>query len=486
MKIIRLFKKRKFSIIAFIIIFISCMLYAISRGHIKPIYDSSYYCVIGDGVINKSGIHLNLFPKTFRGCILPVFIQLLNVTPLGLDIGWKLIGSLASSLLFVGIIPRIISGNGINNAKELIGSVISSYIYIYIWGDFIAYPLSDMIAFFFMAIGVLCCRVILEDENANKPVRYWKYFIFGATSYVAYNTRCTYLYGIVLLILLIVVVLSYRRKFRNLIIGLIVMGIGIFVASVPQCFVNINCEDVFSPKIYTENYDSSASNLQMQQIVWGLQYPRYETYIGAYSKYPAPGVFFVDQTGQTLVEKELITENTFSIKKWVELVVHYPLDILSIYTRHLINAMTPLWNRVYIENINTNKLPIIFISLLIWFICVLDILRKYMSKNINWIAILLVIMTCIPAFMQIMGAVEIRFFLPVYLLAYGYVATGVDYSGLRKWCSNKWLPILIILVIVLNIWLTAISSTLANNVKRTLLINDKGMNAVIERNNTES
>lgn len=177
----------------------------------------------------------------------------------------------------------------------------------------------------------------------------------------------------------------------------------------------------------------------------------------------------------------MITEDTFSIKKWGELVIHYPLDIFSIYTRHLINAMTPLWNRTYIRTINTNKLPIIGISFLVWGVCVLEILRKYMQNNVNWNTILLVIMTCIPAFMQIMGAVEIRFFLPVYMFAYGYVATGIDYPGLRKWCSNKWLPIFIILAVVLNIWLTIISSTLANNVERTLLINDKGINAVIER-----
>lgn len=145
-----------------------------------------------------------------------------------------------------------------------------------------------------MAIGVLCCRVILEDENANKPVRYWKFFIFGVNSYVAYNTRCTYLYGIVLLVLFVVFVLFYRGKLKSLLISLIAMGLGIFVVSMPQCYVNKNCEGVFSPMVYTENYPGIASNLQMQQIIWGLQYPRYETYIGIDSEYTSPGVFFVD------------------------------------------------------------------------------------------------------------------------------------------------------------------------------------------------
>ena len=472
---------RRYSYIAFIIIFIFCCVYAVLRGPIVPIYDSSYYCTIANGVISKTGMHLNLFPKTFRGCLLPIFIQVLNKLPFGLDIGWKLIGSFVSSELFANILPRIITGNIINNAKKMIRSILLACIYIYLWGDFITYPLSDLIAFFFMAIGVLCCREILEEEKVNKSLKYSKFFIFGAVSYVAYNTRCTYLYGIVILTLMIVAVLFSKKKIKILLIGLITTVIGMFVISVPQCLVNINCEGVFSPKVYTENYNSDASNLQMQQIVWGLNYPRYETYIGADSEYPSPGVFFVDQTGQKLVEKELISEDTFSFNKWVELVIHYPLDILSIYTRHLINAMTPLWNRVYIGNINTNKLPIICISLLIWFVCALEILRKCILKNINWITILLVTMTCIPAFMQIMGAVEIRFFLPAYIFAYGYVATGIDYSGLRKWCSNKWLSIILILVVVFNIWLTVISSTLANNVERTLLINDKGVNAEIER-----
>lgn len=120
---------KRYSATAFIIIFITCVAYALLRGCIVPIYDSAYYCSIGDGVIDKSGIHFNLFPKTFRGCLLPIFIQLLKVMPFGFDIGWKLIASLVSSVLFVGIIPRIITGNGIDNAKKLISSVISPYIY---------------------------------------------------------------------------------------------------------------------------------------------------------------------------------------------------------------------------------------------------------------------------------------------------------------------------------------------------------------------
>lgn len=253
------------------------------------------------------------------------------------------------------------------------------------------------------------------------------------------------------------------------------MWLGIFVICVLQRLVNLNCEGAFSPRVYTENYSSSASNLQMQQIVWGIQYPRYETYSGIDGDYSTPGVFFVDLAGQELVEKEMINENTFSIKKWVALLVHYPLDIMSIYTRHLINAMTPLWNRAYIEIINTNKIPIICISLLIWFVCTLEILRKCICKNINWMAIVLVMMTCIPAFMQIMGAVEIRFFLPVYILAYGYISIGVDYYGLLRWCRDKWLSIVLVFILVFSTWLAVSGSTLADNMERTLLINDKNM-----------
>lgn len=109
---------KRYSIIAFIIIFISCIVWAMLRRCIVPIYDSSYYCSIGVGVIDETGLHLDLFPKTFRGCLLPIFIQLLSQTPFGLDIAWKLICSLTSSLLFVSILPRIITGKGVSNVKK--------------------------------------------------------------------------------------------------------------------------------------------------------------------------------------------------------------------------------------------------------------------------------------------------------------------------------------------------------------------------------
>lgn len=66
--------KKKYSFITFTIILVICIIYAFYRGMINPIYDSSYYCGIGDGVADKSGIHLNMFPQTFRGCLLPLYL----------------------------------------------------------------------------------------------------------------------------------------------------------------------------------------------------------------------------------------------------------------------------------------------------------------------------------------------------------------------------------------------------------------------------
>lgn len=469
-----MFASKKYTWIAFISGIVVILFYGLYRDKIELIYDSAWYCGIADGVIDAAGIHIEKFPKTFRGALLPIYLQFLNLSPLGIYTGWIITMAILGSSLFSVLLPGVITDEGINNCKRTIGCIVSIIIYIYVWGDLIVYPLSDFFAFFFIATSVYFAKRLINGHTMNLLEISFTAFLVGVSSYIAYNTRAAYLYGILILVLFVICCKIREKRYKETIVIAFACILGSFLIATPQCLINYNCEGVYSWRIYTENFDSSSSNnLQMQQVTWGIHFPRYETYVGAPEGYPSPGIYFKDATGDRIIECENISPDSFSIQKWFGIVLRHPLDMISIYTRHLINAMTPLWTELYIREINTNKIPVILLSFVIWFVCSVSILQRILSKNVNGKSMLLAGALYVPAALQIIGAVETRFFLPIYLLAYSYFALGVDYKKIWKDVKERGILYIVLFILILFMWICIISSTLASNVERTLLINDK-------------
>ena len=154
-----------------------------------------------------------------------------------------------------------------------------AFIYICIFGDTIAYTLSDVFATFFLITGVWA--IINLKSEASKSKISVTAALGGVCVYIAYNTRVVFLYGVLCAVIVVLVFSDMNRKKKVILITS--MLVGAFLISLPQCIVNLNREDMFSARVYTENYSKiygDADNLQMQQIEWGMNYNRYETYVG--------------------------------------------------------------------------------------------------------------------------------------------------------------------------------------------------------------
>ena len=453
---------------AFLGIVVSCIIYTLYRGETHFYYDSWWYSTVAEGVIDYSGVHLFNFPKTFRGCLLPIYLRFLDISPIGIVLGWSLTASLFVGILFAFFLPNILIENGICSLKTLLGSIVSSYIYLYIWGDFLVYPMSDLFACFFMFATVYVAKILLkEDKLSLFKISLFSCFL-GVAFYISYNTRVVYLFGLILILVVVLLNILIRKRYRKFSIVVVFFIVGFGCMSIPQCIINKHYEGFFSPKVYTENCSIEGVSLQTIQLVMGIKYPRYETYVGLEEDYPDVRVMFVDDTGKMLIEKEQLDDN-FTISKFIELVCEYPLDMLSIYTKHIINAMTPVWNHLYIQKIDIDKTAVILISIGIWITVFLDVFIIKI-KQVNILNLLLIISAMIPSFLNILGAVEIRFFLPVYILAYSYFMLGIDYTEFYKIIKKKAVPIVMLVVIISFLWISIIDSTLSCNVERVFII----------------
>lgn len=471
MKINRLKNKSLWKYYAFAAILIISLLYAMNRHEAIAIYDAEWYMTIADGVVDGNGIHLSLFPKTFRGCLLPLCLQVLNHSFWGIETGWKLLTCIMVACIFGFMLPEIITESGIDSCKKFCGGIVAACAFIYVWGDFLIYPLSDLVATFFLVLGAWIERRILSKITKRRFELIIFSILTGASFYISYNCRATFLYGVIVLLIWG----AFRiEKDRNAVIVLSMLLVGTIIVMLPQCIVNKNCEGAFSPRVYTENYSeyTTAKNLQMQQVVWGLKWPRYETYMGDDEAYPSSGVYFIDQTGVSLIEKELITEDDFTLKKWVKVLIKHPLDMIAIYTRHVINAMTPVWNHIYIKDIYDINAIMIALSIVAWLISIASISCSVHNGKADINANVICVAMVFPCLMQLMGAVEIRFILPLYMLCYSYIGM-IDYKELFGYLKKKIIIVIVLAVLTMSMWTSIISSTLADNAENCFIMNER-------------
>lgn len=459
---------RKVNLIVFLISFIFLLLYAGFRTENPLVCDAHYYGTIAAGIVDERGFRLEQYPQTFRGVLFPIYMQLLNVSFLGISFGWKITSSCMASALITVILPSIfLSEKNISNMRRIVGSLLVSIIFVYFWGDLLVFPLSELVAVFLLSVSVLGIKRLMQ-YGENNWLQILVSLLTGASIYALYNTRVVYLYGVVVLLLIGIVYTARKHGIIRSITIMLFIVIGAAIIMLPQCVVNKNREGVFSPRVYTENYNKECSNLQMQQVIWGLEYQRYETYLGS-DNYSKPSVYFIDEVGQDILCKENISLETFTVKDWLRLVKKYPADMVAIYARHMVNVMTPLWNHIYILDMDASKCLVMSLSIIIWILFGTSIVINIINGEWNLKILLFTMVFAIPALMQALGAVETRFFLPMYILAYVYCAY---YIGLRRFLKNKKevFAFACIAISIFVLWQTIISNTLAHADERVLTL----------------
>lgn len=471
-------KLNKTRILSFIVVVLMVMGYSYARMVDMTVGDGGWYMTIGDACMNEAGrFDIRLFPKTFRGCLFPLLLQLVK-SVVNVRFGWSIITSIMIAIIFTIILPFFFKENKNQSLFMNIRGILVAYLFLTVFGDNIVYTLSDTFTTFFMLFGIILLLIIEDEEKERKSVILS--VVAGASFYIAYNTRAAFLYGIVVAI--IAFCISYARRHKRLFACIVGFITGIILLSIPQCIVNYTHEGMYSPRVYTENYSmisGSDEQLQMQQIRWGLNWSRFEAYVGGVvGEYPTVPMYYNDDVSGEIVAREGIGE-VITLKEWFDMWLKYPLDMIGVYMRHVISAMTPNWKYQYIPDLRINASLIVFLSISLWLLASVNIVLQPNRNRFgtrNWY----IIAACIPALLQSLGAVEVRFFIPAYILCYGYVAYGIDYKALIAAAKPIWLKISIILLLVFALWISCFGDILSNNDKRIFLINNKELEILNE------
>lgn len=413
-------------------------------------YDASWYWKIADSVyIDKT---LSSFPKSTRGCLLPIFFSGIKYFTIALNgsfdplIVCKVFTNLFVSIEFAILLPIVF-----DIEYKLVGIVrivLSYLLFLYFYANFLQYPLSDFYATFFLTLTLALYKRALTKHSVVP----WCWWVgVGLTLYITYNIRTVYVYFFIPFSIFFTIVNQKKKNIKYLSL----MLIGAFLASTPQIIVNYNLYNKITPLIYTTGYNGIEQRLEVFHIYTGLKIDRYETYIGDKKYYGRADVNFDDKLGTELLTKESIDLESFQLRDLLFLMFNYPIEMISIYSKHLVNLVLPLYNKVYVTNLFFNKTLNVIIAMIVFLVCLFHIMCNSFKKNI--FATMLCIALIFPSILQALGAVEYRFGITLHIVFAYSIFNIVSYKRVIGFVKKN--VVLSLTLVILVTMLFAIVST---------------------------
>jgi hypothetical protein len=167
-----------------------------------------------------------------------------------------------------------------------------------------------------------------------------------------------------------------------------------------------------------------------------LKWQKYETNIG--DNYHQAAVIYFNPLALKLSKHEM---NEKSLAGYLKLIEQNPLDMTISYVRHTFNGLDIFYPTPYVKNIFVNHALFSLFNYVLWFLFAYFIFQLDFSK-MNYVHLVALAGLLAPVFLAIPLVVEIRFFLPLYVLAYGVISFAAWNGGLFFLADTKPLPLL--------------------------------------------
>lgn len=203
-------------------------------------------------------------------------------------------------------------------------------------------------------------------------------------------------------------------------------------------------------------------NLMVKQLFWGIKYQGYDTFIDETQRIPQ--MIFADPVGVKLLEEEGM-KILCSWNDYFHLIFKYPLEICGIYIRHFISILLPIWSNQYVKDVNNNKIFLTIFAFSILYFWVFVSIKK-MWKNIkvfkNFIPLI------IPSIFILPGAVEVRFFVTMWLMIIAMICFCVQWNQVIAYAKNHKLEIIlsyiVIFAVMVSFWSMLLASESVSNI----------------------
>lgn len=411
--------------VTFIVLFVFSIVIHTLINNAHCYYDDAVYWNLG----KTCGWNVKNLDWGFRGWLLPYIFSMCYKFGMMFGsefLGYRIFSSIVFALFFSVLYKYVLEmlEMKLSEKKSLLVGGVCGVLFFLFFRGLLIYTLSDFYALILSVLAIIMLYQVVSYEQ-RLFTKALKALVFGLCLYGAYNIRTIYLFLLIVSVLVLLVWQLCERKWIQMIVTLPTTLAGIVVSSIPQTLMNHHLLKNYSMAVPTEG-------LMLSQLQWGIYAGRYATFVGDKSQYANERMFFIDKIGQTILEKEQITEFA-SYGEYFKLIMKYPLDFIGIYIRHLLNMLYPIYPNQYIQNIEKEKSVLLWFFYTILFVAIFYFIYSFKPKSRRWIWMILMLVPCICI---LPGAVEIRFFIGLHLIIYTYALLGIK-DFVIKFRDNK-------------------------------------------------
>lgn len=383
----------------FVPVFVAALLVSLLTGGDRYYYDSVGYWVLSRIFTLDGGFDLLAFDDPARGYAFPLLL-----------LGWssltdfvlsqvtlvKVLNSLVFTLVSCVLAPAFVRTVWPERDLSLWHRLALAALLIVSWRGFLDVPLTD-----FPALALALAAIILAGRASPLSL-----LGAGLATSLAINFRPAY----VLLAPAILLIALWRWRHGDLrkpALGIALLVIATVLVAVPQSLIQHKHFDSWSP------IAGAGAQLSMFQLSVGLTLQRYDTNVGP--NYP-PEMRYFDGGTASITGGGIRTVESYG--EYLSIFLDHPVVLMRAWGRRIINGFDQRYASVYVADIADKNRVLRALNFTCVFLALLRLLWPAARRGLGrtrWGFLLALLVTCasVP-----MSAVETRFLLPAYLLAY--------------------------------------------------------------------
>jgi hypothetical protein len=358
---------------------------------------------------------------------------------------FQLVSAIVYAWMFTGPISDLFA-HVLGGLPGLAKRVAIALLPVTVFPGLFLYPLSDLPA---LVLVLLATRAMLATSG---PQWWLAATLAGAAMSAAYNIRTIYLFTFLAMLPLIAFHFMKGQAVvrRATAIGLVFCGA--LVVATPQMIFNHARGGAAVP--WLEVSVEGGSSLMASQLLWGITMQKA---IGIRGADEVHGLYYRDPAGVAIRAAEGGHFVESSIKAYAGLVLRHPMAFAGIVTRHVINGLDVRDGMVYEKRRPEGRDWTSFVCATLLFagvaICLGSEIR--LRTLVPFVPVLLAVAAIAP------GAVESRFFLPVYVVLAGMAIVAFERREVVRFVGAHCWSIAITYVAWVAIFLAATTSAMS-------------------------
>ena len=375
-------------------------------------FDSYRYWHLAGAFIKHGHFSLLNFDSVLRGYALPLLYGGLHGIAKVLAWSQSALAKLFNVVLFalIGAVlaPRFAELAWPTQRWGILRRLALTTLLIFFWSGYLNFPLSDFPA---LAMALLTLVAIARPAAPG-----WM-LLAGLAGGLAIDFRAAYLPLVPILVVFVAWTWLAQRNaqhasiaHRGLCLGLLILGFA--AVSLPQSLAAHRHYGTWS------FVPGAALSVAEEYLTPGVAHQLYATYVGPGEL--RPGMFYDDEAGLRLL-REQKDGRIDSSGQYVGLLVSHPITMGGLFSWHLVNGLDQRYSTPYVEHLNAESWlhrGLRSAGFLLVFLALVRVLWPTARRRLGparWRYPVALSLCCLTSLLL---AVETRFLLPLYLLAY--------------------------------------------------------------------